>query len=261
MKLATDNMTFRLLLSMAFCLQLVACSQNNYAPVTDLYRAPSPVTQGIHKVKKGDTLFSIAWRYNRNYKDLARLNHIRTPYNIYPTQIIQLAVNPVTKQQKANRSNKKATQVTKKRYKKPKSKTKLVQEKVANQRHKRVKIGWTWPVSGSLITKFSNRGDVNKGIDLAGRRGAPVYAAASGKVVYSGQGLVGYGNLVIIKHNDIYLSAYAHNQRLLVKEGNYAKAGQQIAEIGSSGTNRNKLHFEIRKNGKPVNPLTYLPKR
>ena len=261
MKLAAGKMAFRLLLSMVFCLQLVACSQNNYAPVTDLYRAPSPVIKGVHKVKKGDTLFSIAWRYNRNYKELARLNHIRYPYNIYPTQIIQLAVNSVTKQKKINASSKKTTQQKKKRYKKPESKTKPVQEKVANQQHKRVNIVWTWPVSGSLITKFSSRGDVNKGIDLAGRRGAPVYAAASGKVVYSGQGLVGYGNLVIIKHNDTYLSAYAHNQRLLVKEGDYAKAGQKIAEIGSSGTNRNKLHFEIRKNGKPVNPLTYLPKR
>ncbi|MBV1920506.1 MAG: peptidoglycan DD-metalloendopeptidase family protein, partial [Pseudomonadales bacterium] len=225
------------------------------------YRAPSPVTKGVHTVAKGETMFSIAWRYHRNYKELARSNGIRYPYSIFPGQRIRLAVKPVTKQRKTNKSLKKITQHKKKRYKKPETKIKPVQEKVANQRHKRVNIVWTWPASGSVITKFSSRGNVNKGIDLAGRRGAPVYAAASGKVVYSGQGLVGYGNLIIIKHNDSYLSAYAHNQKLLVKEGHYAKAGQKIAEIGSSGANRNKLHFEIRRNGKPVNPLAYLPKR
>ncbi len=206
-------------------------------------------------------MFSIAWRYNRNYKALARINGIRYPYSIYPGQRIRLAVNSITKKRKVNTSPKKVTRQKKKRYKKPKSKIKPVQEKVANQRHKRVNIDWTWPATGSVITKFSSRGNVNKGVDLAGRRGASVFAAASGKVVYSGQGLVGYGNLIIIKHNDTYLSAYAHNYRLLVKEGDYAKAGQKIAEIGSSGANRNKLHFEIRRNGKPVNPLTYLPKR
>ena len=251
----------RVILSVVCCLQFVACSQNNFAPVTDLYRAPSPVTKGVHVVAKGDTMFSIAWRYHCNYKELARSNGIRYPYSIFPGQRIRLAVKSVTKQRKTNKTLKKITQYKKKRYKKPETKIKPVQEKVANQRHKRVNIVWTWPASGSVITKFSSRGNVNKGIDLAGRRGAPVYAAASGKVVYSGQGLVGYGNLIIIKHNDSYLSAYAHNERLLVKEGYYAKAGQKIAEIGSSGANRNKLHFEIRRNGKPVNPLAYLPKR
>ncbi|OUS30931.1 hypothetical protein A9Q99_05350 [Gammaproteobacteria bacterium 45_16_T64] len=251
----------RLSVVVLFCLFCTSCVQSNYAPVADRYRAPSPVTTGTHVVRKGDTMFSIAWRYNRNYKALARINGIRYPYSIYPGQRIRLAVNSITKKRKVNTSPKKVTRQKKKRYKKPKSKIKPVQEKVANQRHKRVNIDWTWPATGSVITKFSSRGNVNKGVDLAGRRGASVFAAASGKVVYSGQGLVGYGNLIIIKHNDTYLSAYAHNYRLLVKEGDYAKAGQKIAEIGSSGANRNKLHFEIRRNGKPVNPLTYLPKR
>lgn len=112
-----------------------------------------------------------------------------------------------------------------------------------------------------MIEGFSLGGTVNKGVDLAGRKGEPVLAAADGKVVYSGTGLVGYGNMIIIKHNDVYLSAYGHNSRLLLKEGQWAKAGQKIAEIGSTGTTRDKLHFEIRRNGKPVNPLQYLPKR
>ena len=122
-------------------------------------------------------------------------------------------------------------------------------------------MSWKWPASGPVIETFATAGQVNKGIDLAGRRGEPVYAAADGKVVYSGTGLVGYGNLIIIKHNGTFLSAYGHNSRLLLKEGQFAKAGQKIAEIGSTGTNRDKLHFEIRRNGKPVNPLQYLPKR
>lgn len=122
-------------------------------------------------------------------------------------------------------------------------------------------MSWNWPASGPVIERFSITGTVNKGIDLAGRKGEPVLATADGKVVYSGTGLVGYGNLVIIKHNDVYLSAYGHNSRLLVNEGQWVKAGQKIAEIGSTGTNRDKLHFEIRRHGKPVDPLQYLPKR
>ena len=105
------------------------------------------------------------------------------------------------------------------------------------------------------------KGKVNKGVDFAGREGESVYAAADGKVVYSGPGIVGYGNLIILKHNDFYLSAYAHNSRLLVEEGLRVRSGQKIAEMGSTGTSRNMLHFEIRKKGNPVDPLKYLPRR
>ncbi len=122
-------------------------------------------------------------------------------------------------------------------------------------------MSWSWPTKGPVIESFSLSGRINKGIDLAGRKGEPVFAAADGKVVYSGTGLVGYGNLIIIKHNETFLSAYAHNSRLLLSEGDIAKAGQKIAEIGSTGANRDKLHFEIRRDGKPVNPMTYLPNR
>ncbi|WP_369602242.1 peptidoglycan DD-metalloendopeptidase family protein [Hahella sp. SMD15-11] len=104
------------------------------------------------------------------------------------------------------------------------------------------------------------RGKINKGIDIAGRIGDPVRAAADGEVVYAGSGLLGYGNLVIINHNEHYLSAYAHNRRILVKEGERVKAGQVIAELGATGTRTPKLHFEIRRDGKPVDPLKYLPR-
>jgi lipoprotein NlpD len=119
-------------------------------------------------------------------------------------------------------------------------------------------ITWRWPASGSVIKRFSS-GDAIPGIEIAGKSGEPVLAAASGVVVYSGNGLVGYGELVIIKHNDSYLSAYGHNRKRLVKEGQRVSVGQQIAEMGSTGASRNELQFQIRKDGNPVDPLKYLP--
>ncbi|WP_054342964.1 peptidoglycan DD-metalloendopeptidase family protein [Neptunomonas antarctica] len=123
------------------------------------------------------------------------------------------------------------------------------------------KVNWQWPAHGNIIGKYSSASNINKGINLEGKRGDPVYAAATGKVVYAGNGLLGYGNLIIINHNQEYLSAYAHNSRILVKENDSVNVGAQVAEIGNSGATRIMLHFEIRKDGKPVNPLQYLPKR
>jgi len=121
-------------------------------------------------------------------------------------------------------------------------------------------ISWSWPVDGTLISRF-NSSDAIPGIEVAGHSGDPVRAAADGVVVYSGNGLVGYGELVIIKHSDSFLSAYGHNRKRLVKEGQRVKAGQQIAEMGSTGATRNELEFQIRQNGNPVDPLNYLPSR
>lgn len=118
---------------------------------------------------------------------------------------------------------------------------------------------WTWPAIGKPIGVFNE--STNKGVDIGGQLGDPVYAAGTGKVVYVGSGLHGYGNLVIIKHNSVYLTAYAHNQKVLVKEGQAVKKGQEIAVLGDSDADRPKLHFEIRRQGKPVDPLKYLPKR
>ena len=120
-------------------------------------------------------------------------------------------------------------------------------------------IEWSWPAAGKLTGRFGEAG--NKGIEISGRIGDPIYAAAGGKVTYSGAGVRGYGNLIIIKHNDKYLSAYAHNQNLLVKQWQTVKKGQKIAEMGTSGTDSPKLHFEIRLLSKPVDPETYLPPR
>uniref|UniRef100_UPI0032B300D9 glutamate-cysteine ligase family protein n=1 Tax=Marinobacter nauticus TaxID=2743 RepID=UPI0032B300D9 len=122
-------------------------------------------------------------------------------------------------------------------------------------------VRWHWPHSGTVIANFSSSGKVNKGIDIAGNPGDAVKAAADGSVVYAGNGLLGYGNLIIVNHNEHYLSAYAHNRKILVKEGEGVKAGQVIAELGNTGTDKPKLHFEIRKNGNPVDPSRYLPRR
>jgi lipoprotein NlpD len=118
---------------------------------------------------------------------------------------------------------------------------------------------WAWPHSGALLTRFAESSGENKGIDIAGSSGDPILAAADGEVVYAGSGLLRYGNLIIIKHNERFLSAYAHNRALLVAEKDKVKKGQRIAELGSSGVDRNMLHFEIRLDGKPVDPLQYLP--
>lgn len=124
-------------------------------------------------------------------------------------------------------------------------------------------IDWSWPAPGKLIAGFSDAGsaETNKGIDIAGKTGDPVAAAASGKVVYVGNGLRGYGNLVIVRHNAAFLSAYAHNSRILVKEGQEVARGQKIAELGNSDADQPKLHFEVRHQGKPVDPLKHLPPR
>jgi len=120
-------------------------------------------------------------------------------------------------------------------------------------------IAWIWPANGKTLATFSEGG--NKGVDIAGKTGDPVIAAGDGKVVYSGTGLRGYGKLVIIKHNNTYLSAYAHNQNILVKEGQSVSKGQKIAEMGNTDADQVKLHFEVRRQGKPVDPLKYLPPR
>jgi lipoprotein NlpD len=227
-----------------------------------------------YTVRKGDTLYSISWRYGMDYKDVARINNIRPPYTIYVGQKIRFkpGSRTATTQQAPPRSQPTKTQPVKpsptpqsKPLPAPAPKTattskpqpKATQEPfVGNQN-----LQWRWPTEGRVVSTYSNSSPGRKGIDIAGKSGQPVFAAASGKVVYSGNSLPRYGNLLIIKHNDVYLSAYAHSDRLLVKEGEVVKSGQKIAVMGRTGTQRDQLHFEIRRNGKPVDPMRFLPKR
>ncbi len=206
-----------------------------------------------HTVGKGDTLFSIAWEYGYDYRQVASWNGIRKPYTIFPGQ--KLKVRPPAKSKNAKsvtNNKKKKTSVAQR--KKPKS-TPAARNKTA------ARISWHWPARGTVIASFKSGDPARQGIDISGKLGQPVYAAATGKVVYSGNGLRGYGNLVIIKHDETYFSAYAHNNKIFVKENEVVKSGQRIADMGSSGTDRVMLHFEIRRNGRPSNPLKYLPKK
>lgn len=218
---------------------------------------------GFHIVEKGDTLFSIAWTYGWDYHELANANSISKPYTIYAGQKIDITnaarqkksykVRSVGKSSKVIAKRKETSTKPIKKNNKPISKPKTT--------YASSKADWKWPANGRIIKGFSTRKQQNKGIDIDGEKGESVSAAAAGQVVYAGKGLRGYGNLVIIKHDNTYLSAYAHTSRILVREKEKIKAGQIIAEIGSTGTDKVKLHFEIRKNGRPVDPLRYLPKR
>ena len=199
-----------------------------------------------HTVGKGDTLYSIAWQYGHDYRSVARWNHIARPYTIYPGQ--KLRVRPPEGQTSPPPSR---TTSPPTRQSAPKSTSRSTSRRIV----------WRWPAKGKVITRFASGDRRRQGIDIAGKRNDPVYAAASGRVVYSGKGLRGYGNLVIIKHDETYFSAYAHNQRVRVKENEKVKSGQRIADMGSTGAERVMLHFEIRRNGKPVNPMKYLPKQ
>ncbi len=201
----------------------------------------------VYKVKKGDTLFSISWRYGYDHKTLAKMNKIKSPYTIYVGQKLRF---------KSTQSSTRKTTVSKKTPTKKSTVSKQTPTTSSNK-----KLTWRWPTSGKIISTYSKSATGRKGIDIAGRSGQKIVAAAAGKVVYSGNGLPRYGNLLIIKHNDVYLSAYAHNKTLLVKEGQFVKSGQKIALLGRSGTQKNQLHFEIRRNGKPVDPVRFLPKK
>jgi lipoprotein NlpD len=269
---------------------LVGCSSKSPsgAPVVDRTKAAvpqkQPVTTGQYVVRRSDTLFSIAFRYGWDWKALAERNQIPAPYTIHPGQTIRFD----------GRSNSTSTAVVSTPVVAPSAPSVVAttpdtapsgsfkktvipasgapvavvaptpQNPTAPasvQAGGRSPTGWAWPSSGTLIGKFSSNGSLNKGIDIAGDLGQPVLAASDGSVVYAGSGLRGYGELVIIKHSDTYVSAYGHNRRLLVREGQQVKVGQTIAEMGSTGTDRVKLHFEIRRQGKPVDPLEFLPRR
>jgi lipoprotein NlpD len=204
---------------------------------------------GTYVVRKGDSLYSIAFRYGLDYKSLARINRVRPPYTIYAGQSIRLRGSVKFRKQDGGPV---ATQSSSK----PPSKASK-----APQGLNTLVASWRWPLKGVVINRFSLAQPVNKGIDIAGGIGDAVTVAADGVVVYAGGNLRGYGQLVIVKHNDIFLSAYGNNEKMLVKEGEKVKAGKPIARVGKTAANDVMLHFEIRRDGKPVDPMKYLPAR
>jgi lipoprotein NlpD len=240
----------------------------------------------IYIVKNGETLYSIGAITGYGYDRLAQWNQLTVPYRIVPGQQIKLfklvggekkanktyglAVvrqdnNPVKKQLTLTAENRKIP-VDKSVLLTAKSgitvaKSSMMQEKksiISTDNKKMLKLNFAWPIKGKIAKSFDQSN--YKGIDIAGKIGQKVQAAEAGKIVYSGEGLLGFGNLIIIKHNDLYLSAYGNNSSLLVKEGEQVDKGQVVAKVGKALSKKAALHFEIRKNGKAVNPLKFLPK-
>ncbi|MGP2714085.1 murein hydrolase activator NlpD [Serratia marcescens] len=256
-----------------------------------------------YTVKRGDTLFYIAWITGNDFRDLAQRNNIPEPYSLNVGQTIQLGNGSAN----GGGGMLATTDATQGGVPKPPSTSQIQTATVDSQSTNaysensgKQNVGkmlpaagaaavgtaaapvtapvaappvsstvsnsapvstWRWPTDGKVIDNFSSSEGGNKGVDIAGSRGQPIFATADGRVVYAGNALRGYGNLIIIKHNDDYLSAYAHNDTMLVREQQEVKAGQKIATMGSTGTSSVRLHFEIRYKGKSVNPLRYLPQR
>ncbi|KTD16220.1 peptidoglycan DD-metalloendopeptidase family protein [Legionella jordanis] len=245
-------MMIRLLVAI-FIVLLAGCeTRTTLAPVVEGQWRARTNYQGKHVVQAGETLYAVAFRYDIDYRQLAAYNHLQSPYNIRVGQVLKIgstAPRFITTPKTIHKPYpvKRATikkgpshYTTVKTYYRPTGKG-----------------NWVWPVNGRIATNFVPQ-EGKKGIDIAGKKGERIRAASSGIVAYAGSGLSGYGNLIIIKHNNQFLTAYGNNLKNLVKEGQTVKAGQVIAEMGMIDRRFWGVHFEIRMAGKPVNPLIYL---
>ena len=263
--------------SLAACTSTVVRRSGTTSP-----SVPAPVSTPKYGatalVQRGDTLYGIAFRNGIDVRDLAEWNSLSAPYTIYPGQRLRLyprdgaasaAARPAATETRPTLPPTTAATPGTAATKTPATAPATTPPATAPIATKPApvtsaptsNIRWRWPADGALLSRFITGEPTKQGIDIGGASGASVRAAADGVVVYSGSGLVGYGELVIIKHNDAWLSAYGHNRARLVNEGAVVKAGQQIAVMGRTGAPRDMLHFEIRHNGKPVDPLQHLPKR
>ncbi len=228
-------------------------SQRSGPPV----RVSQPKYGATYVVRRGETVYRIATSNGITALDLALWNRIPPPYTIHPGQRLRLypggAVASTPRPRPAGSAPPRTPGAS------PAQRPPAAPAPVYAP--SKSAFAWRWPADGALLARFAAGDPTRQGIDIAGTAGAPVRAAADGVVVYSGAGLVGYGELIIVKHDEQWLSAYGHNRARLVNEGQLVKAGQQIAEMGRTGAARDMLHFEIRYNGKPVDPMGYLPRR
>ncbi|RUO44218.1 peptidase M23 [Aliidiomarina taiwanensis] len=270
------------------------------APVESVYRgtsyyhyAPNSWSEETYTVRAGDTLYSIAFRASMDIRDIARLNNLTEPYAIYPNQVLRLqpetlttpTAQPVSSAPQETNVNEGVATTSQTGYGENVSSTSQVETvAVASETTRAVAqpqavvrpqisrprsperevasadIRWRWPSSGRIVKRFSTREPMNHGMEFSGSRGDPVIAAAAGKVVYVGTALRGYGRLIILKHNDDYITAYGHNDTVLVQEQQWVESGQQIATMGKSGREDVRLRFELRLRGNSVNPENYLPR-
>jgi lipoprotein NlpD len=268
---------------------LTACNKS-WSPGDSRYadRSGYEMTQdGYYRVRRGDSLHAIAFNLGLDWRDIARWNNISAPYVIYPDQMLRVAEAPLRgavtttgtgpAPSVSERSSERAVQTTPSQpagtqapaTPAPKPTTPVTEPAVTSVKPPATGTGastadpsrWLWPTDGRLLSTFKAGDPSRNGIELAGSEGQSILASAAGEVVYSGNGLIGYGELIIIKHSDRMLSAYGHNRKRLVAEGQAVSAGEKIAEMGRDERNRALLHFEIRRGGTPQDPMKYLPRR
>jgi lipoprotein NlpD len=198
-----------------------------------------------HVVRRGETLFSISWRYGKDPRDVARWNRLGDGSLIYAGQVIRLTPS-------AGSGARATTSKPSRTRSSPKPLPPIPAEPSPP---------WAWPTSGRISVEFGAKPGTGTGVLIDGKAGQSIHASAAGRVVYAGDGLIGYGKLIILKHNNTYLSAYGYNTSLLVKDGDQIRKGQRIATMGEGPERKPRLHFEIRRNGQPVNPRRQLPSR
>lgn len=272
-----------LALAAAVPLWLIGCTASWQAPVESRTHRPSsaPPVQAVrdrdyYRVRPGDTLYGIAWSAGVDYRLLAAWNGLSPPYRIYAGEQLRLKAPPRTAHRRpgvasvspaagANRPGvpprPQPDPPAKRPAPPPREAPATPQPPPKPQPAEQRELRWEWPTSGPLLARFDAAAPLGRGIKLGGRQGQAIRAAESGKVVYSGSGLIGYGKLIIVKHNDKFLSAYGHNEDIRVAEGDHVTKGQEIATMGVATDGKPLLHFEIRRDGKPVDPTRYLPKR
>ncbi len=233
------------------------------------YRKKMLTSDGFYIVQSGDTLFGIALAFGQNWRDIALWNDLTNPNKINsgdklkvtpPNEIAGAISIPLSKKRgSSEKSEFNQESKSKNDLKVDKLNDDEVEIESKEEENLSFSLSWVWPANGQIIEKFSESN--SKGITIAGISGESIFAVGDGKVVYSGNGLRGYGNLVILKHSGDFITAYAHNQSIFVKEGESVSKGQKIAEMGMSETDRPKLLFEVRKAGKPLDPLRFLPSK
>jgi len=242
----------RFILLLVLIASVSACGRSDLAPVVELKWHPRNSHQSLHRVQRGETLYAIAFRYDKDFRQVAAYNHLRSPYALRVGQIIRLPRSGSVRYTYSAKKAPKPAQTWARRRSTP----------VAKSTHSwlpRRSGTWQWPAKGRVVSGFVPQ-QGKKGMDIAGKKGDKVYASAAGVVAYAGSGLSGYGNLIIIKHNGQFLTAYGNNSLNRVKEGQSVKAGQIIADMGVIDRKFWGVHFEIRKSGQPVNPADYLSK-